>query len=155
MATSVELRRSTYTGAGIYRTAEGDTRSTLTGIKLQVEDVQESIDRKTIVSPLPGDPDDPFIVDLGSGQDTFTLKGVVTSDATNSVDAVHIMLDLRYVAQFWYSTGLISLIWTDEGDTGVTHTHAGYVRNANFRYSAGTPNHFPFVIQFERGKITA
>ncbi len=155
MATSIEIRRADYTGAGVYRTAEGDTRANLTGIKLQVDSLQEGIDRKINVLPLPEDPENAFVIDLGMGVDTFTLKGAVTSDTANSVHAVHIMLDLRYATQFWRESGLISLVWTDEGDTGVTHTYSGFITISTFNYTAGEVNLFPFTLQFVRGKITS
>ena len=155
MAVTIEIRRADYTGAGVYRTAEGDTRANLTGILLQVDSLQEGVDRKITSSPLPNDPENPFVVDLGSGTDTFTLKGAITNDTANSVNAVHIYQDIRYASQYWRSEGLIDLVWIDEGDTGVTMTHSGFITIGTFRYNAGEINIFSYTLQFIRGKITA
>ena len=155
MALTVEIRRADYAGAGVYRTGEGDTRANLTGILLQVDSIQEGIDRKVNVSPLPEDPDNPFIIDLGMGVDTFTLKGTITKDETNDVRGTHIYQDVRYASHYWRESGVISLVWTDEADTGETGTFEGFITIATFRYTAGELNIYNFTLQFTKGKISA
>ena len=154
MAVTVSIRRADYTGAGIYRTSESTNRTTLTGILLQVDGLQEAIDRKISVNPLPEVPDNPLLISLYQGTNDFTLKGAITPDTVNSVGGVHRYLDLRYAVLNWDADGLTSLVWTDEADATVTHTHDGYLKTATFQYNAGELGIFPFTLQFARGKIT-
>lgn len=158
MATSVELRRYDYGTAGVFRTSESDTRGNLTGIKLQVEQLQISIVKDLITlgvySDTAGSTQNQWVTDLGIGKCSITVKGIITRDATNSVDGIVIMQDLQYAVENWFLEGVLSLVWTDEQDGGQTITYTGFPINANFQYSAGTLGVFPFAFQFIRGSET-
>jgi len=94
------------------------------------------------------------LIDLERGQDSFTMKGSITSDASGTVRGIHKYLDLRYASQEWGAFGMIRFIWTDEEDTSVTMTYDGHFRIATFGYNAGELGVFPFTLQLEKGKIS-
>ena len=158
MTTSIEIRRADYTGAGIYRTSTATTRSTITGIKLQVDSLQEAITKDVSKLPTASDTADSttynWLMDLGLGSDTFTLKGVISKDNTNSVDAVYIKEDLRYAVRNWFISGNVTLVWADEASS-VSTSYTGLPLTATFQYKAGELDLFPFTLQFIYGEIGA
>lgn len=156
MATSVELRRGDYTGGGVYRTANGDTQANLTGIKLQVDSIQEALKKDVFQLSYisSSDPAQQRFNDLGKGSDVFTLKGTISKDS-NGVNGVKHMLDLRYAVRVWYQSGICSLVWTDESLTTETMTYTGFPIMATFGYTAGNLDMYSFTIQFAKGVLSS
>jgi len=149
--TLIELRRGDYATAGIYRTSESTTRSTITGIKLQVETLDESFTKQLIQTSTINFPDGQKLRDNGMSTDVFTLKGIITRDKTNNVDGHYIYLDFRYAVQYWYKTaGAVQLVWVDE-ESGVSTTISGMPLRGSMQYRAGEIGVFPFTMQFVKG----
>jgi len=151
--TSIEIRRGDYIGAGIYRTSEGDIRSTLTGIKLQVDQIQVAINKELIqISTIAGNVTGQRLTDLGRCSESLTLKGTITKDTTNNVRAIHIAKDFEYAVLNWYTQTVIeSLIWYDESDTSEAFTFSGYPLRGTFSYTAGELDSYPFTLQWVWG----
>ena len=148
----IEIRRNDYTGAGIYRTSESDVRSTLTGIKLQVDSLQEALNLEVL--QIPTNISYSLGQELsvpGMSSDTFTLKGTITKDKTNDVSGVYTALDLRYALLNWHTTGLMTLVWTDEADSGVTMSYTGLMLRVSIAYNATNLDQFPFTLTFVWG----
>ena len=103
MGTSVEIRRGDYTGAGIYRTSEATSRSTLTGIKLQVDQIQVAINKEIVqISTITGNVSGQRLTDIGRCSESLTLKGTITKDIVNNVRAVYLAKDFEYACLNWH-----------------------------------------------------
>lgn len=145
MALGIELRRADYTGAGIYRTTTGTTRSSITGILLQIDSIQEAMNKELTATSVTANPEGQWVTDTGRGSDTFTLKGVITGNTT--VPALYTYLDFRYAIFYWYTSGVITLRWTDEL-SGVVMSYTGYLKMGTGGFNAGSLNEYNITFQF-------
>jgi hypothetical protein len=153
MGTNIEIRRGDYTGGGIYRTSESTSMASLTGIKLQVDQIQVAINKEILqLSTIGGNVGGQRLTDLGRCSESLTLKGTITKDNTNNVRAVHFAKDFEYACLNWHTqTSIETLIWTDESDTSETFTFTGYPLRGTFSYTAGDLDIFPFTLQWVWG----
>lgn len=145
MALGIELRRGDYAGDGIYRASTSTVRSSITGILLQMDSIQEAMTKELTATSVGSNPEGQLVTDMGLGSDTFTLKGTIT--ASGDIPALYIYLDFRYAIFNWYSSGAITMIWTDEVSSQ-TMTYTGYLKMGTGQFNAGNVAEYGIAFQF-------
>lgn len=134
------------------RVSKSTVRANIEMIKLQIDEIQDTINKDIIITPIIGSTCDAYLFDEGMHTESFTTKGTITNDSANNVSAVYIKDDLRYAEKHWQNSGISTLKWTDEGDTGVTNTYTGYLQRAIFGYTAGKVNLYSYSLVFIQGR---
>lgn len=153
MTLTVAIVRGDVSSPGTARTAVGDDREDITRIELKVSNrVTLRIAREPLqISRIKKI--DPILKDWGKAKRVITMKGKITDDDTNSIDAVYLEGDLEYAANNWWENGLVTVEWDKDAAGAYRRSKTGYIKTLDIEELTNFQGVYEFTLSVVIGEL--